>query len=97
MNQKLKLLRTSHTIDLILRKDGHEYRIQGDWVKPLIETWSEMHSIMESLNNLFGVLENRPTAEDKIAFLAHTQTLRHRIERVLKASQNSFNITEIWR
>lgn len=96
MNRHAKLIQAAHTVDLIIRKDGHEYRLQGDWIKALIDTWLEMFTLIESLNNWFGVLGNRTTLPEQLTFMAHSQTLRSRVGRVLKVTQDKINITEIW-
>lgn len=31
----LKVVSNAHVIDIVVRKDGKEYRYQGDWLKPL--------------------------------------------------------------
>jgi hypothetical protein len=33
---ELDLLRAAHTVDVVVRKDGVDHRIEGDFLKPLL-------------------------------------------------------------
>lgn len=41
----VRLLQSAHTIDIVARKDGKDYYLEGDWIKALLArgTWKCSH------------------------------------------------------